>query len=177
MTITIKPSYFYSLYSPSTCELRLYLNYIGKEQSPLSAFAEILFRLGLRHEKAHLTSFPVVSDLTGATSDTTLEEIRKESPVIYQGELKSQAQIDGMMIEVVGIPDLMIKEPKGYVIRDCKLARHATESRHPEILRQLQVYGWLFEKTTGNKPLRLEVLKGDGVIESFDYIDDNSTIS
>lgn len=177
MTITIKPSYFYSLYSPSMCELRLYFNYIGKEQSPPSAFAEILFRLGDRHEKTHLASFPVVMDLTGATSDTTIEEIRKESPVIYQGELRSQAQIDGMIIEVVGIPDFLIKEPDGYVIRDCKLARHATESRHPEILRQLQVYGWLFKKTTGKKPMRLEVLKGDGVIELLDYADEDTTIS
>lgn len=177
MTLTIKPSYFYSLYSPSPCELRLYLNYIGKEQSPPSDFAEILFRLGLRHEKAHLISFSEVSDLTGSPSDKTLEEIRKGSPVIYQGELRTQAQIDSMMIDVVGIPDFLIKDAKGYIIRDCKLARHATESKHPEILRQLQVYGWLFEKSTGKKPLRLEVLKGDGVIESFAYADENITLS
>jgi predicted RecB family nuclease len=39
----------------------------------------------------------------------------------------------------VGIPDFMIKEEAGYFIRDCKLARHATEDKHPEIPRQLQV--------------------------------------
>ncbi len=177
MTVTIKPSLFYSLYSPSTCELRLYLNYTGMKPSPPSAFEEILFRLGQRHEKNHLSSFPVVSDLTGAPPDKTLEEIQQNSPVIYQGALRHQAQLDHAMIDVVGIPDFLIKDPQGYVIRDCKLARHATESRHPEILRQLQLYGWLFEKMTGDRPLRLEVLKGDGGIESFEYADENITLS
>lgn len=177
MTITINPSHFYSLYSPSSCELRLYLSYRGRPSSPPSAFEQILFRLGQRHERSHLASFPIVTDLTGTSFDKTLEEIQKESPVIYQGELITQAHIDKTMIEVVGIPDFMIKESKGYLIRDCKLARHADESTHPEILRQLQVYGWLFEKSTGNKPLRLEVLKGDGIIESFDYADEKTTLS
>jgi len=81
------------------------------------------------------------------------------------------------MIEVVGIPDFMIAEPQGYVIRDCKLARHATEKDHPEIPRQLQVYGWLFEQTTGHKPARLEVLKGDGGIDPIDYDGEAAAIS
>ncbi len=77
--------------------------------------------------------------------------------------------IDGQMIEVVGIPDFMIKEEAGYFIRDCKMARHVSEKDHPEIQKQLQIYGWLFEETTGKRPLRLEVLKGDGDIEPLDY--------
>jgi predicted RecB family nuclease len=44
-----------------------------------------------------------------------------------------------------------------------------SEKEHPEIPRQLQIYGWLYEETTGKCPLRLEVLKGDGGIDLIDY--------
>ncbi len=177
MTFAIKPSHFYSLYSPSFCELRLYLNQKGVEPAPPGAFEQVLLRLGQRHEKNHLVTFPAYSDLIGKPPAKTLQELQKQSPVIYQGELRAQIQIDGHIIGVVGIPDFMIQEGTGYLIRDCKIARHATEDRHPEIPRQLQIYGWLFEKTTGKKPLRLEVLKGDGTIEVLDYTGVNTALS
>ncbi|MFI5294395.1 MAG: TM0106 family RecB-like putative nuclease [Thermodesulfovibrionales bacterium] len=177
MTLQITPSYFYSLYSPSSCELRLYLNCKGVEPAPPGAFEQVIFRLGKRHEKNHLATFPEFFDLTGMPAEKSLEEIRKGSPVIYQGSLNSNVQIDGRMIEVVGIPDFLIKEGEGYLVRDCKLARHASEKDHPEIPRQLQIYGWLFEKTTGKRPLRLEVLKGDGDIERIDYEGEAAALS
>ncbi len=177
MPLAITPSDFYSLYSPSKCELRLYLKQKGVEPAPPSEFLKVIFRLGQRHEKNHLSTFTEVSDLSGKPSAMTLEEIRKGSPAIYQGKLEAQVSVDSQVIEVVGIPDFMIKVPEGYVIRDCKLARHATEKDHPEIPRQLQVYGWLFERTTGNKPARLEVLKGDSTIESMDYAGEDTVLS
>jgi predicted RecB family nuclease len=177
MALAIKPSDFYSLYRPSKCALRLYLQRKGVEPVPPSAFEQVIFRLGQRHEKNHLSTFPEVSDLTGRPAERTLEEIRKGSPVIYQGELRVQVTVDGQMIEVVGIPDFLIKEGAGYFIRDCKIARHATEDRHPEIPRQLQIYGWLYEKNTGKRPHRLEVLKGDGSIEPIDYGGEIAAIS
>ena len=85
--------------------------------------------------------------------------------------------LDGNNINVAGIPDFLIKDGTDYFIRDCKLARHATEKDHPEIIRQLQVYGWLFEKMTVKKPVRLEVLKGDGAIESMDYTSEDTALS
>lgn len=169
MTLKIKPSYFYNLYRPSKCDLRLYLQLKGVEPAPPSAFEEVLFRLGQLHEKNHLSTFPEFSDLTGKPAERTLEEIRKESPVIYQGELRAQMPVEGHVLDIVGIPDFLIKEGAGYFIRDCKIARHATEDKHPEIPRQLQIYGWLFEKNTGKRPSKLEVLKGDGAIELIDY--------
>jgi predicted RecB family nuclease len=57
------------------------------------------------------------------------------------------------------------------------MARHVSEKDHPEIAKQLQIYGWLFEKTTGNRPLRLEVLKGDGNIEPLNYQGQDAVIS
>lgn len=175
-TLTFTPSDFYKLYSPHYCELRLYLSHAGMEPSAPGAFEQVLFRLGARHEKSHLATFTDISDLTNAP-DKTLAEIQKNAAAIYQGELKSQIRINDKKVDVVGIPDFMIKESRGYVIRDCKLARHASETEHPEILRQLQLYGWLFEQTTGQKPVRLEVLKGDGVIESLEYEGNDSVIS
>ncbi len=177
MTLAITPSDFYSLYSPSKCELRLYLKQSGIEPAPPGAFEQVIFRLGQRHENNHLSTFPEVSDLSGKPSAKTLEEIQKGSPVIYQGKLQAQVSVDGQVIEVIGIPDFMIKSPPGYVIRDCKLARHASEKDYPEIPRQLQVYGWLFEQTTGNKPTGLEVLKGDSTIESMDYAGEDTVLS
>ncbi len=107
----------------------------------------------------------------------TLEEIRKGSPVIYQGSLNSDVQIDGRMILVVGIPDFIIKEGDGYFVRDCKIARRVSKKDHPEIAIQLQIYGWLLERTIGKRPLRLEVLKGDGDIERIDYEGEAAALS
>lgn len=177
MALAIKPSDFYTYYRPSQCELRLYLTHKGIEPTPPSAFEQVIFKLGQRHEKNYLSTFPQFSDLTGRPAASTLEEIKKESPVIYQGCLRTEVSIDGQMIEVVGIPDFMVKEDAGYIIRDCKMARHVSEKDHPEIPKQLQIYGWLFEKTTGNRPLRLEVLKGDGDIEPLDYQGEAAIIS
>lgn len=129
MALAIKPSNFYSLYRPSKCAFRLFLQQKGVEPATPGAFEQVLFRLGQRHEKNHLSTFPEVSDLTGRPAEKTLEEIRKESPVIYQGELRVQVTVDGQMIEVVGIPDFLIKEGADYFIRDRKIARHANPQR------------------------------------------------
>ena len=77
--------------------------------------------------------------------------------------------IDGQVIGVLGIPDFLIKGGDDYLIRDCNIARRVSAKDHPEISRQLQIYGWLFERTTGIRSLGLEVLKGDGDIERIDY--------
>lgn len=177
MALVIKPSDFYTYYRPSLCELRIYLTYKGIKPTPPSAFEQVIFKLGQRHEKKHLATFPQFSDLTGKPAASTLEEINKGCPVIYQGRFSAEASVDDQVIEVVGIPDFMIKEGAGYFIRDCKMARNVSEKDHPEIARQLQIYGWLYEKTTGNRPLRLEVLKGDGNIETLDYQGEAAVIS
>lgn len=177
MALAIKPSDFYSLYSPSECALRLYLRHKGIEPTPPGPFEQVLFRLGQRHEKNHLSSFREVSDLTGNPVERTLEEIQKGSAVIYQGEFRAQIPVAGRVIEVVGIPDFMIREGTDYFIRDCKIARRISDKEHCEIPRQLQIYGWLFEKATGKRPLRLEVLKGDGGIEPIAYEGEAAVLS
>ncbi len=176
MTLAIKPSDFYRLFSPSKCELRLYLSYKGVAPSPPSAFEQLIFQLGQRHEKNHLSTFPTVSDLTGNPVEKTLDEIRKGAPVIYQAGLRVQFSLDRRLLEVVGIPDFLIREGASYLIRECKIARLVSDKDHPEILRQLQIYGWLFEKTVGKAPGALQVLKGDGFIEKFEYGGEDSAL-
>lgn len=124
-----------------------------------------------------MATFPAVSDLTGKTYLATVKELGKATPVIYQGALRAQVEIGDQSIEVLGIPDFIIREGSAYLIRDCKIARHADETAHPEIVRQLRIYGWLFEEATGESPLRLEVLKGDGSIEAFDYVGAPAAVS
>jgi predicted RecB family nuclease len=145
------------------------LNYKGFEPTPPSEFVKVIFKLGQRHEKNHLATFSEISDLTGQSTGKTLDAIRKGNPVIYQGSFRASVTLDGANIEVVGIPDFIIKDGTDYFIRDCKIARRVSEKDHPEISRQLQIYGLLFERATGKRPVRLEVFKGDGNIEAIDY--------
>jgi predicted RecB family nuclease len=169
VSIRLNPNHFTILHSPSHCIKRLYLKYKDFEAAPPGAFEQLLFELGKRHEKLHLSSFPFYEDLTGKPLEKTLEELKKETPVICQGTLCYKTVINGQEAEVTGIPDFIIREEKGYVIRECKLALNVSEKRHPEAFSQLQVYAWLLEKITGQEPIRLEVFLGDRRIEMFEY--------
>lgn len=98
MTLILNPALFYTLHNPSRCDLRLYLSEKGVRPAPPGAFEEILFRLGQRHEKNHLTTFPDYIDLRGAPFGKTLEAIRKGCHVIYQGEIRVQVVIAGLCL-------------------------------------------------------------------------------
>lgn len=173
----LTPSHFYKLYSPSYCDLRLYLSCHGFEPAPPGAFEEVIFKLGQRHEKNHVAIFSDVSDLTSQPTESTLDAIQKGSPVIYQGELSASTTLDGKNIKITGRPDFIIKDGADYFIRDAKLARKVSQKNHPEILMQLQVYGWLLERSTGRLPHRLEVLKGDGIVETLAYRGESTALS
>jgi len=49
------------------------------------------------------------------------------------------------------------------------MARRIDEENHPEILLQVQLYGWLFEKCCGAAPKGLQVHAGTGEIVSIPY--------
>lgn len=166
-------SHFYEYHKPSRCELRLFLNAQGLEQAPPGPFAEVLRILGERHERNHLGSFAEVVDLSSGTLEDreqrTIEEVAKSSPVIYQAVIRAETNLNGAQCEVIGEPDFLIRSGNGYVVRDCKLSRRITERDHPEILRQLEIYGWLYQQAFGDPPIRLEVFSGSGSIEPVDY--------
>jgi predicted RecB family nuclease len=164
---------FYTYFRPSKCELRIYLKNIGMLEGPPGPFAEILFRLGDRHEKAHLATFPEYADLSQGTIqeriNRTKYEIQKGTPVLYQAVLRSECELKGIACEIVGEPDFLVRQGNDYIICDAKLSRRIDEKDHPEILRQLEIYGWLYEQTSGKSPIALHVHSGAGDIVEVPY--------
>ncbi|MCK4395482.1 TM0106 family RecB-like putative nuclease [candidate division WOR-3 bacterium] len=171
----------YDYFRPSICEKRLYYRYKGEEETPPGPFEEVILMLGKRHEENHINSlgeYVNVSNLPREQrSQKTKELIQNNIPIIYQGILTFDEIINNSQVQIIGIPDIMILEDSSYIIRDCKLARHADDKRHPEILAQLQVYGYLYEKNTGKKPAKLEALLGDSSIIEITYDNGYSAIS
>ncbi len=181
----LRASDVYDYYRPSVCELRVWLRRHGAEEADPGPYELVLRRLGERHEQAHLRSLPEVIDLSGAPRKErearTLEEIRRGSAVIYQPAFSVTCALEGIECRIVGYPDFLIREGEGYVIRDSKLARRVgpkpparpgrrpPKPDHPEILRQLEVYGWLYEQVVGAPPVRLEVHSGTGAIVAIPY--------
>ena len=87
----------------------------------------------------------------------TADAIAEKVPVLYQPAFLATERICGTDVEIVGVPDYLILDGDGYVIRDSKMARRIDEENHPEILLQVQLYGWLFEKCCGTAPKGLQV--------------------
>ena len=171
MRLTASDLYTYHL--PSRCELRPYLKANAVEPSPPGPFEEVLRTLGKRHERQHLESFADVVNLSSGTleerTERTIEEVGRSAPAIYQAVLRAETVLNGVTIEILGEPDFLLRGSDGYVIRDCKIARRITEADHPEIRRQLELYGWLYENTFGKPPIRLEVFSGTGELEPIPY--------
>lgn len=171
--LRLSASDLYMYFQPSKCENRIYLKHIGKEEAPPGPYEQVLFRLGERHERSHLASFPEFVDLSEGTleerAERTKKEIQQRAPVLYQSVLRSNYELKGEMYEVLGQPDFLIRQANDYIIRDSKISRRITEKDHPEILRQLEIYGWLYEKTFARPPARLEVHSGTGDIIEVPY--------
>ena len=152
------------LYRPEPCQLRVYLREHHASEAEPGAFDEIIERLGRLHEQNHLASLGAHEDISAVEPEQqaarTLEAIRTHVPVIYQGEFRVQATINGTSVEVVGRPDFLILDGDGYIIRDSKLSRKVDAKHHEEIMLQLQLYGWLFEHAVGAPAKRLEVHTG-----------------
>lgn len=170
-----------TFYRPSKCDLRVFLRSRGKPEEPPSAYEEVLFRLGERHERQHLASLVSVTDLSDIPIDKrfaqTQQAITAGAPVIYQGALRAEARLSGTACEIIGVPDFLIFDRGGYLVRDSKIARRITEEDHPEILRQLGIYGWLYERSTGRPPRSLQVHSGPGTMVDVPYDQGLSALS
>jgi len=129
--------------------------------------------LAERHEKAHFATFPEALDLSAFPWEErearTREAVTTGVPVIYQGVLRAAADLNGVACEIVGDPDFLIRTDDSYVIRDSKISKRINEDDHPEIIYQLQLYGWLYEQVFGRRPMKLEVHSGPGDIVLIDY--------
>ena len=157
---------FYTYWRPSECGLRVHYRHRGVPEGEPGPYEEVIRRLGGRHEQAHLETLGPYVDLRGGSlaerARRTVEEVGKRTPVIYQGVFCASAEIGGQEVEVVGEPDFLIRGDDGYVVRDAKISRRITEGDHPEILRQLELYGWLYERVLGAPPKTLQVFSGGG---------------
>ena len=163
---------FFGYYRPTECGLRVWLREKGEEESPPGPFSELLMRLGQEHEARHLASFPAHLDLgVGSIADRverTCEAVAAGTHMIYQGALRAEARLAGSEVEIVGVPDFMLPTNYGYGIRDSKLARRIGNS-HPEIRLQLELYGWLYERSFGEAPASLQIYNGAGEILVLPY--------
>src|SRR5271156_5984300 len=149
---------------PSPCDLRVWLRSRGEPEREASVYDEVLRRLGERHEREHLASLGPYLDLSQLEEEQRLrrtsEAIANKTPVLYQPAFRVKHVFGVTEAEILGIPDFMILDGDGYVIRDAKMARRIDEENHPEILLQVQLYGWLFEKSSGGTLEALQVFSG-----------------
>lgn len=164
---------FVSYHRPTRCDLRVFLRNHGEEEVAAGPYDEVLRRLGVRHERNHLATLGAFADV----SDTSLHEqakktadaIAKKAPILYQAAFLANAVLGRAEVEIVGVPDFLILDGNGYLIRDSKMARRIDEDNHPETLLQIQLYGWLFEKSCGAAPKGLQVHSGTGEIVAVHY--------
>lgn len=160
----LSPSDFATLYRPNICDLRLWLKHHDEPQRDATAYEEVLSRLGERHEAEHLLSLGQYKGITEGTEDQhvkdTLAAIQAKVPIVHHPVFRIKHTIAGVELEIFGIPDFIIFDIDNYIVRDAKLARRIDDDNHPEILLQLQLYGWLFEKSTGFRAKSIQVING-----------------
>lgn len=157
-------------YAPSECGLRVFLKNQGIDEAPPSEFEQVIMRLGQRYESQYLATIAKIVDLRSLDRDKRFEQtqalVRAGSDALYQPLLKTHISLADHDCEIVGEPDFLIREDGHYIIRDVKMARRVDEESHPEILLQLQLYGWLYEQVFREPPARLEVFNGKGEMVS-----------
>ncbi|HXX17951.1 MAG TPA: TM0106 family RecB-like putative nuclease [Candidatus Acidoferrum sp.] len=160
-------------YRPSPCDLRVWLQNRGEPEREPTEFEKVLYRLGERHEKAHLATLAAYTDFSTLSEDEriqrTLAAVAAKVPVLYQPTFRVLPQIAGTEVEIVGQPDFLILDGERYIVRDAKMARRIDPENHPEILLQVQLYGWLFEKSCGVSPKALQVFGGTKEVVPIPY--------
>ena len=162
----LSASHLYSYYRPSECGRRIYLQHKHIPEAKPSPYEQVIRKLGERHEKAYLNTLKGVEDLSAASFTERIYKIkqlvRNGVSIIYQPGFVVDATWSPIQRTITGQPDFIVREGNSYIIRDCKIARRIQDKDHPEILRQLELYGWLFQQTTGLPPAGLEVVSGTG---------------
>ncbi len=114
--------------------------------------------------------FPKVVDLSKANpaerEQRTLEEVKNESPVIYQGGLRTKARLKDVDCEIVGEPDFLIYESSNYVIRDSKMSRRIIEKDHRRTIRSssLSMPIYSFSGEGEMEPIPTRLCKSAGAI-------------
>jgi len=164
---------FASYHRPTRCDLRVFLRHHREQESEPGPFEVVLRRLGLRHERNHLATLGTFANASAASLEEqvkkTADAIERKISVLYQPAFVATETISGTDVEIVGVPDFLILDGDGYLIRDSKMALRIDEENHPEILLQVQLYGWLFQRSCGHAPKGLQVCAGTGEIVTIPY--------
>jgi len=164
---------FASCYRPTRCDLRVFLRHQREQEAEPGAYELVLRRLGLRHERDHLATIGTFADVRASSLDEhvkrTKDAIEGKVSALYQPAFLVVQRICGTDVEIIGVPDFLILDGNGYLIRDSKMALRIDEENHPEILLQVQLYGWLYEKSCDAAPKGLQVHAGTGEITSIPY--------
>jgi predicted RecB family nuclease len=129
---------FVSCHRPTRCDLRVFLRQQREQEAEPGAYEVVLRRLGLRHERDHLATLGTFVNVSAASLDEhvrkTADAIQKKVPTLYQPAFLVTEKLNGTDVKIVGVPDYLILDGDGYVIRDSKMARRIDEENHPEIL-------------------------------------------
>src|ERR1035437_1284028 len=162
-----------SLYLPSLCAGRVLRRCQGEEEAEPTEFDKVLQELGRRHELLHLATLGPFVDLSEIPQEErferTLAAIDSGAALIYQPSFPTRRSSDLVECEIVGYPDFLIWEEDGYIIRDSKMARRVDEDNHPEIIRQVGLYAFLFEMACGKEPKAIQVHSGTNAIVDVPY--------
>ena len=169
----INASFVHQYYQPQRCDFRPFLVTKGESQEEPGPYEQVLFRLGQRHETEYLARLGEYLDLQGGDlvdrANRTLTAISQGHRVLYQPVFIQKATLAGQDVEIVGVPDFLVRDGTGYLIQDAKLSLHADEQSHPEILRQVELYGWLYEQAVGRPPVALQAVLGNSSIVDIPY--------
>jgi len=164
---------FASCYRPTRCDLRVFLRHQQEQGAEPGPYDIVLRRLGLRHERDHLATLGTFVNVSAVSLEEqvkkTSDSIEAKVPVLYQPAFLAIERLCGTDVEIVGVPDYLILDGDRYVIQDSKMARRIDEENHPEIVLQVQLYGWLFEKSCGTAPKGLQVHAGTGDVVTIPY--------
>jgi predicted RecB family nuclease len=164
---------FVSYHRPTRCDLRVFLRHQKEQEAEPGPFEIVLRRLGLRHERDHLATLGKFADVTAASLDEhvkkTKDAIGRKVPALYQPAFLAVEKICGTDVEIIGVPDFLILDGDNYLMRDSKMALRIDDENHPEILLQVQLYGWLYERSCGAAPKGLQVHAGTDEIVNIPY--------
>ena len=167
----INVSDIYSLYDAPKCERKLYLRINRVTKADFSRFDRHNKIQSKQHELEHLLMFDNYVDLSGWNFEDrvrkTIRAIVEGVPIIYQGAFI--VNLPSKSVEIIGTPDLLIKDNGSYSIRECCLSRNVDPKHLTGITYQLELYGWLFENTFGTKPSKLEIYFGDKTLKEIPY--------
>jgi predicted RecB family nuclease len=160
-------------YRPSKCALRTYLIAKGEPEEPPTPDEQVIEQLELEHEARYFDLVPEYLDLsTGLIENRiarTLEALTQKVPVLFHPVLVGDVQLGGERFTVVGEPDFIMWQHDGHVLTECKLARRVTDDEHPEIVRQIELYGWLYEQMMSRRPRALQVFSGTNELVDVPY--------